>query len=447
MTAAARPDTRFRLGDDQARELAERFDTPLYVLDEACLRARARRFRDAIRAADSSAELAYGSKANSTLAVLSLLSSEGCWVDVASEGELRAALLAGVDSGKCIAHGSNKTRGEIENAIGAGVGQIVADHFGELEILGQLCGKTSESNKPDVLLRLAPGVNPKTHEKIRTGQSDTKFGFNIGDGSAGRATARCLELGLPLAGFHCHVGSQLLDSQAQEAGAEMLARFAIAAAETHGIRARVLNFGGGLGVRYADSDEPVSIEEWCSRVLSAARRALSGSGLSPTLFVEPGRALVAECGVTLYRVGAVKKVPLVDGGKRTYVSVDGGLSDNPRPALYGAPYAVLHISCGPGAEGRTSVPRTCTVSGKHCESDTLFSDVPLPSDVAAGDLLQVLSTGAYGNSMASNYNRYPRPATVLMRETGEPFLAQERERIESQFERERIPEEWRVNRD
>lgn len=413
-----------RLNPKTAAELVEAYGTPLYVLDEAHFRSRIRRYRDAFRAAYADSEIAYASKANSTLALLAIAAAEGCRIDVASEGELRAAISAGIDPAICHLHGNNKQAAEIQFALEAGIGMIVADNMEEIELLGRLPLGTTE-----IMLRLAPGVDPKTHVKISTGQADTKFGFGIESGSAEAAVVRCLELKLPLVGFHCHVGSQLFDPEAQRAGGEIIAAFAVAMKQSHGFETTYLNVGGGLGVRYVGETGPMSLEEYNQLVVEAVLGALEGSGLSPKLGQEPGRSLVAESGVTLYRVGVVKPVP-----QRTYVSVDGGLSDNPRPAMYGAAYTVEALRC-------ESELATFTVSGKHCETDLLFPDVVLPKDIRPGDLLQVLSTGAYNASMASNYNRYPRPATALLRTDGRHCLVQRRDTWPEMFARELLPED------
>jgi diaminopimelate decarboxylase len=431
MDARQGEDPRFRLSSDQARDLVRRFGTPLYVLDERTFRSTIRRYRAAFRSVAEKQELAYAAKANSTLAILAIAAQEGLLIDVASEGELRAALRAGVPPGRCCFHGNNKRTEELSMAIAQGVGQIVVDNFEEIEALGRLAQQGIVPR--EILLRLAPGVDPVTHEKISTGQEDTKFGFNIADGSAERALTRALELQLPVRGVHCHVGSQLLDPTAQCAGADALARFAVDMHRRYGYRAEILNFGGGLGVRYTD-ERPMPVEEYCDILVRSVRLALEGSGLDPTLVQEPGRALIACAGVTLYTVGVVKQVPVV-GGDKTYVVVDGGLADNPRPALYQARYAVERVG------DRSEQEMLVTVSGRHCETDDLFPDIHLPSDVKPGDILQTLCTGAYNASMASNYNRYLRPPTVLVRETGEPVVVQEQESWDDMFRREIVPDD------
>ncbi len=458
---SAAPDDRYRLSQPQARQLAEQFGTPLYVLDESHYRNRIRTYLAAFRAAYPKTELSFASKANSTLAVLAIAHQEGCGIDVASEGELRAALKAGVPAKDCTFHGNNKSRAEIAFAMEQGIGAIVIDHFHEIDTVAELIGGSTQ-----IVLRLAPGVDPVTHHKISTGQADTKFGFNIADGSAERATRECLDKGLPLKGFHCHVGSQLLDPEAQRAGGELIARFALEVGEKLGFKATYLNLGGGLGVRYTLDDHPTPLAEYFQLLVDSVRDVLGG--IEPVLGQEPGRALVAESGVTLYTVGVVKTVPIDEHETRTYVAVDGGYTDNPRPSLYGAAYEVHRIAkrhndeeVGTGAitlmehGGMMPLiasagahcpddapPMTCTVSGKNCETDMLFPDVELPCDTGPGDLLQVLCTGAYNSSMASNYNRYPRPATVLIRPDGKFFLAQRRESFDEMLSREALPEDF-----
>lgn len=432
MTTEASIETRLVLDDSWVRDLASSYGTPLYVIDEKHLRKRARDYQLSFSRAYANCEVAFASKANSTLAVLALLHSEGCLIDVASEGELRAALLAGVPADRIHLHGNAKTVQEIEFALSVGVGQIVVDNFNEIELLTRFI-----SQCPPVLLRLAPGVDPKTHAKISTGQADTKFGFNISDGSAEKALLMTLGFGLNVVGFHCHVGSQLLDASAQIAGAETIASFAADMLRLHGFGASVLNFGGGMGIRYEDSAEPVDVDAYCSAIVNAALNGLGDCGLQPKFVQEPGRWLVGESCVTIYQVNNVKDVPTTSG-TRHYVSVDGGLSDNPRPALYGSPYPIRWVASDSRPAAQSVEVR---VSGKHCETDTLFDDKFLPSNVQGGDYLQVLCTGAYNSSMASNYNRYPRPATVLIRADGSHCVVQKRESFDAMFSREVLPEE------
>jgi len=440
MSPPSEGDSRFRLSEVQASAIAEVFGTPTYVIDEALFRARIRRYRAAFEAAWPGSKLTFASKANSTLAVLAIAAQEGCLIDCASEGELRAALAAGVPANRCHLHGNNKTRREIAFAIDKGVAEIVVDNFNEIETIAQLA---QDRPIPDLVLRLAPGVDPVTHAKISTGQADTKFGFNIADGSAKRATKLCLDKGLPIVGFHCHVGSQLLDPEAQISGGELISGFAASMFQKFGLQSRLINVGGGLGVRYLDSDHPTEVETYSQKIAEAVRSSIAGTGLDPVLLQEPGRSLIAESGVTLYTVGVVKTVP-TKTGFRTYVVVDGGLSDNPRPVMYGAKYTVERVAAGspppaPSSFSGENEEGIFTISGKHCETDLLFPDIALPKDTKVGDLLQVLCTGAYNSSMANNYNRYPRPGTVLIRTDGSFELVQRPDEWPEMFARESVP--------
>lgn len=410
--------------------LVSEFGHPLYVVDEASFRGRIRRYRAAFAAAAEDWELTYASKANSCLAVLAIAAQEGCRIDCASEGELKAAILAGVPPSRIHLHGCCKSEEEIRFAIRQGVSQIVVDNREELELLAS-CGLPL----PDLLLRIAPGVDPKTNFKMSTGQADTKFGFCMADGAAEAAALFCIERGLPLIGFHCHVGSQLMEPTAQLKGARALARFAVRLKAERGLEVRVINAGGGMGVPYKEDDSPLAIDDYCRLLVEGIKEELAGSGLVPQIVQEPGRSLIAPAGLTLYQVGVVKKA-VFEGGERIYACVHGGLADNPRPALYGAQYPLVHVS-GDGRE--TEATGTFTVSGRHCETDLLFADVTLPRDLKRGDLIQVLCTGAYNSAMASQYNRYPRPATVLKRLDGSYEVVQAADTWLEMFAREHLP--------
>ena len=438
-------DSRFKLTDVQARELSEQFGTPLYVLDERTIRDRIRQYVNALDRVYSKTEVSFAAKANSTLAVLKIASQEGATIDVASEGELRAARKAGIPASKCHVHGNNKKREELKFALDLGVSHIAIDHFGEIEMIADLLEErsldlTQTPSNTVFLLRLAPGVDPKTHARISTGQSDTKFGFNITDGSAEKSLLRCLELDVPVDGVHCHVGSQLMDEEAQRAAGEFLAEFAANMKVKHGFVTNRIIVGGGLGAKYLDQDEPLPIREYCERIIRAMQPILDKTDLEPIIGMEPGRSIVAEAGVTLYTIGVIKSVPISPGKTRTYVAVDGGLSDNPRPAMYEAKYQVQTTALNaPTSNNSVKGTQTVTVCGKHCETDTLFADVELPSDLAPGDLVQVFTTGAYNSTMASNYNRFPRPATVLIRHNGAYEQIVRRDTWEEMFDKETVP--------
>ncbi len=397
------------IGGCDAVDLARQFGTPLYVLDETTVRERCRTFLDAFHRRYPRSSVAFAGKALLTSAVVRIVDEEGLELDVASGGELFTALSAGFPANRITLHGNYKSDAELMLALQHGVGRIVVDSLDEVAQLSRLGG--GRSRPIDVLLRLAPGVDPHTHGKISTGQDDTKFGLNVSDSSAEAGVAAIAAVSqLRLRGFHAHVGSQLLDTEAHEAAADVVCRFAARVRDEHGISVDQIILGGGLGIRYLPEHQPPSIEAFAGAVTGAFRAALQRFELGePRLGVEPGRAVVGEAGVTLYTVGPVKSVPINETpGRRTYVAIDGGLSDNPRPLMYEARYQAVIAN-------RAGDPPTQTVrvSGKHCETDTLLPSAQLP-DVAAGDVLAVLSTGAYNYAMASNYNRLPRPAMVLV---------------------------------
>ncbi|HLO99113.1 MAG TPA: diaminopimelate decarboxylase [Fimbriimonas sp.] len=421
-------DRRFRLTEAQATELAAQFGTPLYVLDESTIIANAKRYQDALKREWPNCDVSYASKANSTLAVVKVAYEAGLTIDVASEGELRAAIKAGVPPEKCHLHGNNKSDAELRLGMELGIETIVIDHHDEIERIAKL--REEIQSETQYLLRIAPGVRPNTHSHITTGSVDTKFGFSLLKGIAEAAILRCIELKIPVVGIHCHVGSQLAEGDSQCEAAKNLGAFLVRMRDAHDVHLPVLNLGGGLGVQYLDSDDIEPVEDFCERLAISAEWALGGSKDTHKLCVEPGRGIIGEAGVTLYTVGAIKSVPITDLIYKNYVAVDGGLSDNIRPALYSAAYDVRSFRKGP-------TQRT-TVSGKHCETDTLFPDVLLPIDLQPGDLLQVLTTGAYNSSMANNYNRYPRPATVMIRQNGTYELVVKRETWDQLFEREVI---------
>jgi diaminopimelate decarboxylase len=394
--------------------LAEEFGTPLYVLSEPEFRRRCAEYARSWALGGVS----YAAKANSSLAVLAWAADEGLGVDVASVGELEAAHRAGVPGSRCRLHGNFKTTDEVAAAAGLGVGEIVADSLGEIEALAK-AGWQSR-----VVLRLAPDVEAGGGSKISTAGTDTKFGMSIATGDAAQAVRRCLELGLRLHGYHCHVGSMLMDEGPVLAAARVLASFAAEAGSATGYWPESLNLGGGLGVSYVPGQEPLAPADYCAKLSAAVRPLLTGRLEGTSVELEPGRSVAAPSGVTLYRVGVIKRS---SAGVR-HVIVDGGMSDNPRPALYGAQYSVVSDAAGP--------PEPATVSGRHCETDLLFPGTMLPSGLREGDVLQVLCTGAYNAGMASNYNRFLRPASVALRGDGSARLVERRETLDDLFRRE-----------
>ncbi len=392
LTAARGSSGALSVGGVDLLELAEEFSTPLFVYDEQHLRARC---REAVAAFGSG--VAYGTKAFLCKAMAALASEEGMFLDVASGGELAIVLAAGVPPDRLVLHGNNKSSEELSAALAAGIGRIVVDSFDEIDRLGSLLPALG-APAPALLVRVTPGVEAHTHEYVMTGQEDTKFGFSLASGAADEAIAALRKLdGAEVLGAHAHVGSQIFRTDVYAREVAAIAPFV----RRHGLAE--LCIGGGLGVAYLNGEHAPALAEWAAVVRSACVAAHLPEGVAVT--AEPGRAIVATAGLTLYRVGTVKRLP----GLRTYVSVDGGMSDNPRPVLYGSGYEAFLVR-SPDAPR----PMPVRIVGKHCESgDVVVGDARLPNDVEVGDVLATPVTGAYGFAMASNYNRVPRPAVVF----------------------------------
>ena len=396
-------DDHLHVGGCDLVRLADEHGTPLVIYDEGLLRATMRAYRDAFEARAHGAEVLYASKAYFGQAVLRMAAEEGLSVDVASGGELYAATKAGFAPERIYMHGNNKDAREIDELISVGVGTVIVDGFDEIDRLDAAARERGIRQR--VLVRVTPGVEPDTHEFISTGQVDSKFGFPLADDLAADAVARIRAAdGLHFAGLHAHIGSQLLALDGFASAARVMAGFA----ERIGGEVEVLDMGGGLGIAYTRDERPPSIEDYADAVVGGVGEAFGAVGLPvPKLLVEPGRSMVGRAGLTVYRVGGVKRVP----GVRTYVGVDGGMSDLLRPMLYGARYEVL-VANRAGAP----VDGTARVVGKHCESgDVLIREAQLP-EVGVGDLLCLPATGAYGVSMSSNYNGVTRPAVVFVDE-------------------------------
>jgi len=380
-------------------ELAAEFGTPAYVYAEDDVRSRAREYSEAFRARTNDFEVVYASKAASFVAVLRLLAEEGLSVDVASGGELHVALTAGVDPARIYMHGNNKTEAELRMATKAGVGRIVCDSFDEIARLNALLDRPQE-----VMVRVTPGIKANTHSYIQTGQLDSKFGLGIEDGLAAEAIDAIRGAqNLQLVGLHAHIGSQIFELEPYVKTIEALGRLAEDTALT-GDELRLLNVGGGLGIAYTADDDPPSIESYVDLKVEGVKRVFDPV---PRLLVEPGRSLVGNAAVTLYEVGTVKEIP----GVRTYVAVDGGMSDNLRPMLYDARYSALI------ANRAADPPDThATIAGMHCESsDVIVKDVELAAP-AVGDILVTPATGAYGHAMANNYNGMTRPPVIFAKD-------------------------------
>jgi diaminopimelate decarboxylase len=393
-TADVGDDGWLTIGGCSVGDLAERFGTPLFVYDEEHLRARC---REAV-AAFGQGNAYYATKAFMCKAMARLAYDEGMHLDVATGGELHTALAAGVPAAACALHGNNKSLTELRMAIGEQVGHIVVDSFDELDRLDGLHAERL-GPVPNVLLRITPGVEAHTHEFVSTGQDDSKFGFNLANGDAMRAVERArASSAVQLVGLHCHIGSNVFVASSFAKAAAVMAEFA----GPLGLPELVL--GGGLGVAYVEGEEAPSLTQWGS----VLRDACDTLGVRARVGVEPGRSIVAAAAITVYTLGTIKHIP----GVRTYYSVDGGMSDNPRPVLYGSGYEAF-LPRAPfadrGAHGR--------LVGKHCESgDVLLRDAELPSDVQVGDLVATPVTGAYGRSMGSNYNMVTRPPVVFVRD-------------------------------
>ncbi|MGZ8785815.1 MAG: diaminopimelate decarboxylase [Acidimicrobiia bacterium] len=393
---------RLSIGGCDTLGLAAQFGTPLFVYDEEHLRARC---REAV--ATFGDGVAYATKAFLCKAMASLAHEEGLHLDVATGGELWVALRAGIPAERLVLHGNNKSPVELGMALEAGVGRIVVDSFDELNRLEEMVAGPGPPVR--VLIRITPGVEAHTHEFVSTGHDDTKFGFTVSTGAADRAIEQAQASPvLDLAGLHAHIGSQVFRLPSFEDAARVVARVAA----PYGLPE--LSLGGGLGVPYVEGESSPSIAQWGHAIIAACR----DEGVTGRVTAEPGRAIVATAALTLYTVGTIKDIP----GTRTYVAVDGGMSDNPRPVLYGSGYEAFLPRAADAPR-----PRPVRVVGKHCESgDVLVRDAWVPNDLAVGDVLATPVTGAYGHSMGSNYNKVLRPAVVFCRD-GDARLVVRRE--------------------
>ena len=386
------------VGGCRADDLAHEFGTPLIVFDRATFENRARSFAVAAGAAN----VFYAAKAFCCVAVAQLTQRLGLSMDVCSGGELTTALAGGMPAERLIFHGNNKSPGELEHARGAGVGRVVVDSFDEID------GIKTAGLRTKLLVRVTPGVEAHTHEFVQTGQEDSKFGFTLAADVAMVAIERTASVDeCELIGIHAHIGSQIFETTPFELAIDRIGDFLVEAKRRHGFEAQELNLGGGFGIAHTRDEVTPDPEKSVRQVLDAVDSAFRERDLSrPRVCFEPGRAIAGPTSVTLYEVGTVKRIP----GVRTYVSVDGGMSDNIRPPLYGARYEAFLANRAHAPDG----PRV-TIAGKHCESgDVLIKDVHLPDDVAPGDLLCIPATGAYTYSMANNYNRVARPAVVMV---------------------------------
>ncbi|WP_264738450.1 diaminopimelate decarboxylase [Cytobacillus firmus] len=405
------------IGGMDTVDLAGQFGTPLYVYDVALIRERARGFKQTFDKLGIKAQVAYASKAFSTVAMVQLVDEEGLSLDVVSGGELYTALAADFPSERIHFHGNNKSREELEMALKNHVGCIVVDNFYELELLEEICESLAARTK--ILLRVTPGIEAHTHDYILTGQEDSKFGFDLQNGQAETALQKALNSSwIETLGLHCHIGSQIFDTTGFILAAKKIFEKMAEWKEKHAYEPKVLNLGGGFGIRYTEDDDPIHASQYVEEIIGEVKKQAEHYSMKmPEIWIEPGRSLVGDAGTTLYQTGSRKEVPNV----RNYLAVDGGMSDNIRPALYQAKYeAVL-------ANRVLDKPEeTVSIAGKCCESgDMLIWDLPLPK-AGDQDLLAVFCTGAYGYSMANNYNRIPRPPVIFI-ENGEAKLVVKRE--------------------
>jgi len=395
------------IGGVDVRRIARDFSTPVFVLDESDFRARAADFRDAYAGAD----VYYAAKAFLATAVARWAVDEGLGIDVASGGELAVALAAGVPGARLLMHGNNKSRSEIQRALEVGVGRIVVDSLQEIDRIAEVAA--SLGVRAAVLVRVTVGVEAHTHEFIATAHEDQKFGLSLAAGAAREAIDRAVaEPTIDFRGLHSHIGSQIFDAAGFEVAASRLVGL-VGELRAGGIPVDELNLGGGMGIAYVADDDPLDVAAMAKAIRDIVTAACTRAEVPvPRLAFEPGRAIVGPAGVTVYEVGTVKVVQLDQGHQRVYVSVDGGMSDNIRTALYDADYTVALAS-----RVSTAEPVLCRVVGKHCESgDVIVRDAWLHGDLAPGDLLAVAATGAYCRSMSSQYNYLPRPAVVGVRD-------------------------------
>ncbi|WP_431926942.1 diaminopimelate decarboxylase [Nonomuraea jabiensis] len=399
---STRTDGTLTVGGVDVRELAREHGTPLYVLDEDDVRSRMRDYATAF----AGSEVHYAGKAFLCKEIVRWLDDEGLGLDVASGGELAVALSVGFPPERITMHGNNKSVAELTRALEVGVGHVVVDSYEEIARLGHLAQELGK--RPKVMIRVTTGVEAHTHEFIATAHDDQKFGLSLNTGAAAEAVRRILALPqLELVGLHSHIGSQIVDTAGFEVAARRLTALLVQIKEEHGVVLPELDLGGGYGIAYVEGDEAPDIKELADGLREIVTKVCTDAGLPvPRLTVEPGRTIVGPGGITLYSVGTVKDVE----GLRTYVSIDGGMSDNVRTALYGAEYTAALVS-----RESTAEPMLSRLVGKHCESgDIIVRDFHLPADLVPGDLIAVAATGAYCRSLASNYNYLPRPAVVAV---------------------------------
>lgn len=409
------------IGGCDTLQLAEQFGTPLYVMDENQIRRNCRSYQSSFeKHYKGKGMTVYASKAFNCKAICRIIEEEGLGLDVSSGGELFTAIQAGFPAQRIHFHGNNKTEQEICLALEYEIGHFIADNLTELQTIDRLASEVGKV--AHVSLRIKPGIDAHTHSFIQTGQIDSKFGFALETGEAMEAVKFAQKYkNIDLKGVHCHIGSQIFESSPFVLAAEVMLQFIADIKKETGIEIEELNLGGGFGIHYSEEDAPLPYDQYMELVSSAVFQKCDELGLKvPFIFIEPGRSMVGETGITLYQVGGIKKIPDV----RTYVSINGGMTDNPRYILYQAKYTAI-IANKANKPAETKV----TIAGKCCESGDLIQENTLIQKPEVGDILAVLSTGAYNYSMASNYNRNPRPAVVMVKD-GEPRVVVRRESYE-----------------
>lgn len=412
---------RLTIGGCDTVELAKEFGTPLYVMDENTIRKNCRLYKQSIDKYYGGHGLPlYASKALSCKELCRIVASEGMGLDVVSGGELYTAMQVGFPADKIYFHGNNKTVDEINYALDCGVGCFVVDNMEELSLLETICAQ--KGKKQDIMIRITPGIDAHTHNFIRTGQIDSKFGFAIETGEGAKAIEKASKMThINLIGIHCHIGSQIFEIEPFELAVKVMMNFMADMQERFGVKMSALNLGGGFGVKYVPENDPIEYDKYMEKVSGALKETCSKRNMElPYVLIEPGRSIVAEAGITLYTVGSVKNIP----GVRTYVSIDGGMTDNPRYALYQAEYDA--VIANKATQKRS---KKVTIAGRCCESGDLIQEDINIQEPEAGDILAVFATGAYNYSMASNYNRVPRPAAVMITD-GKPRLFIRRETYE-----------------
>lgn len=399
-------------------ELARQYGTPLYLFDEQKIRAHMREYRDAMAEFFPEGSVPeFASKAFSCKRIYEIAKEEKIHIDVVSGGELYTALKAGFPMEDCFFHGNNKTDSDIRFAMENGIGYFVADNFEELYAINKIAGELSTTQK--VIIRVSPGIDPHTHKKISTGSVESKFGFAIETGLAFKATALALELeNIELCGFHCHIGSQIFESKPFCTAVEIMMDFLCDIRDIYGFTSPILNLGGGFGVRYVESDPEISYREKIKEVADKVYAVCESLDFPvPAILMEPGRSIVADAGMTLYSVGSVKEIE----GYKNYISIDGGMTDNPRYTLYESEYTVINAT-----DADKAPDFVATIAGRCCESGDLIQEDVNIKKPQRGDIVAVLTTGAYNYSMASNYNRVPRPPVVMINEK-QSYIAVKRE--------------------